>query len=89
MFEFRPFGDYGQAIGIDQGITLLGAENLRSGIVTHTNSAYLVLVAIDENGRPIPVPAFLPATPEETAWFAAAQERRRQRLRLRERGTRG
>jgi uncharacterized protein (TIGR00369 family) len=67
----------------------VAAENLRSGIVTHTNSAYLVLVAIDEDGRPIPVPAFLPATPEETAWFAAAQERRRQRLRLRERGTRG
>lgn len=61
------------------------AENLRSGVVTHTNSAYLVLVAVNEEGRPIPVPAFSPATPEEAAWFAAAQERRRQRLQLRRR----
>lgn len=56
------------------------AENLRSGAVTHTNSAHLVMVAVDEDSRPIPVPSFVPTTPEEQAWYAAAEERRRKRL---------
>lgn len=32
------------------------AENLRTGEVRHTNSAYLTYVALDENGKPTPVP---------------------------------
>ncbi len=32
------------------------AENIRSGEVTHTSAAYLTMVALDEEGRPTPVP---------------------------------
>jgi len=32
------------------------AENLRTGEVRHTNSAYLTYVALGEDGRPTPVP---------------------------------
>ncbi len=32
------------------------AENLQSGAIMHTNEASLVFVALDENGRPTPVP---------------------------------
>lgn len=32
------------------------AENLRTGEVRHTNSAYLTYVALDENGKPAEVP---------------------------------
>ncbi len=60
------------------------AENLRSGTLTHTNSAYLVLVAIDDEGRPLPVPGFVPFTSEEREWFAAAQRRRLKRQQERE-----
>jgi len=60
------------------------AEDLRSGLITHTNSAYLVLVAIDDGGRPLPVPGFMPATDEERTWFAAAQQRRLKRQQERE-----
>jgi len=32
------------------------AENLATGEVRHTNSAYLTYVALDENSKPTPVP---------------------------------
>ena len=35
------------------------AENLRTGEVRHTNSAYLTYVALGEGGRPTPVPPLL------------------------------
>jgi uncharacterized protein (TIGR00369 family) len=60
------------------------AEDLRSGQVTHTNSAYVVLVAIGDDGRPVPVPTLDPETTEEQAWLAAAQRRRLKRLQERE-----
>ncbi len=56
------------------------AENLISGVKRHTNSCYLTFVAIDENGRPVPVPAVLPETDEERRRFAAAEQRRAQRI---------
>lgn len=60
------------------------AEDLRSGKLTHTNSAYVVLVAIDDDGRPVPVPQVVPQTNEEQMWFAAAERRRLKRLQERE-----
>ena len=56
------------------------AEDLLTGRRRHTNSCYLTFVAIDRNGRPIPVPAVVPETPDEERRFAAARERRRRRL---------
>lgn len=60
------------------------AEDLASGVVTHTNSAYLVFVAIGDDGRPAPVPALTPQTEEQRQWYAKAEERRRKRLAERE-----
>jgi uncharacterized protein (TIGR00369 family) len=40
-----------------------------------TNTAYLVYVALDEEGRPAPVPRLLFETPEEEARAAQAEER--------------
>lgn len=56
------------------------AEDLITGVRRHTNSCYMTFVAIDREGRPVPVPAVIPMTPEEERWYAAAQERRRRRL---------
>jgi acyl-CoA hydrolase len=36
------------------------AENPISGARTFTNTAYVVYVALDENGRPVPVPPIIP-----------------------------
>jgi uncharacterized protein (TIGR00369 family) len=60
------------------------AEDLDSGIVTHTNSAYLVLVALDEDGRPAAVPVLEPRSDEEKRRWRAAAARREARRRVRE-----
>lgn len=45
------------------------------------NRAYAVYVALDEEGNPAPVPAFVPETGEEQEEYRAAQERREIRKR--------
>jgi len=61
------------------------AEDLGTGMVTHTNSAYLVFVALGDDGKPIAVPPLEPVTDEQKHWYAEAQERRSKRLAERER----
>ncbi len=56
------------------------AEDLTSGEITHTNSAYLVFVALDAEGRPAEVPRLLPETADERRRYDEAQERRARRL---------
>lgn len=60
------------------------AENVLTGIATHTNTAYFVYVALDEQGKPTPVPPVLCSTEEERARFARAAERQAYRLRQRD-----
>jgi acyl-CoA hydrolase len=55
-------------------------EDLKTGEVRHTSSAYLTFVALDDAGRPVPVPSVIPETAEENRRFAEAGERRRYRL---------
>ena len=47
-----------------------------SGERREINRAYLVMVALDENEKPAPVPPVLPQTEAEWAEFEAAQRRR-------------
>jgi len=61
------------------------AENIRSGEVTATSTAYLTMVALDEEGRPTPVPPLAPETPDEHRRAREAQLRRDNRLAERER----
>lgn len=56
------------------------SEDLISGVRRHTNTCYLTFVAIDRNGRPVPIPQVIPETPEQQRRYAAAQDRRRRRL---------
>jgi acyl-CoA hydrolase len=56
------------------------AENPLQKKVFHTASAYLTFVAVDANGKPVPVPQVLPQTPEEVRRHAAAALRRQQRV---------
>ena len=60
------------------------AEDPRSGAVRHTNTAYLTMVAVDDEGRPAPVPALRTTTPDEHRREAEAQLRRENRLAERE-----
>lgn len=56
------------------------SEDLISGVRRHTNTCYLTFVAIDRNGRPVPVPGLIPETDDQHRRYAAAQDRRRRRL---------
>jgi acyl-CoA hydrolase len=61
------------------------AENVRTGEVTHTSTAYLTMVALDEDGRPSAVPPVEPETADEQRRAREAQLRRDNRLEERRR----
>ena len=56
------------------------AENPITGERTHTNTAYLVYVALDEAGRPSSVPPLKAETEEEKLKMEKAKERQKRRL---------
>jgi acyl-CoA hydrolase len=55
------------------------AENTRTGSVDHVASAYLVFVAIDNEGRPVRIPEAVPETPAEARRYEGALRRRENR----------
>ena len=57
------------------------AENTRTGEVAHVASAYLVFVAMDEQGRVQKVPQLKPETPDEIRRYDDALRRREHRER--------
>ena len=61
------------------------AEELITGRRRHTNSCYLTIVAVDRDGRPMPVPELVPETADEKRRYEAAKERRARRLEERQR----
>jgi uncharacterized protein (TIGR00369 family) len=56
------------------------AENLVTGERRHTNSCYLTFVAVDDQGRPTPVPPVFPETTVERRRYEAGQRRRQRRI---------
>ena len=56
------------------------AENPITGKRTHTNTAYLVYVALDDRGRPTQVPPLQAETEEEKQRMEQAAERQKRRL---------
>lgn len=58
-------------------------EDTMTGEVKHTTSAYLTFVAIDENGKPVPVAPVVPESEEEVRRYEEAALRREYRLALR------
>jgi acyl-CoA hydrolase len=55
-------------------------ETLLTGAKLHTCSAYLTFVALDEKGKPAPIPPVIPETEEEKRRYREAGERREYRL---------
>lgn len=56
------------------------AENPITGEQTHTNNAYLVYVALDDKGKPTPIPPLKAETEEEKRKMEKAKERQEYRL---------
>jgi acyl-CoA hydrolase len=59
-------------------------ENLLTGHIQHTSSAYLTFVAIDKSGKRLPIPPVIPETEAEKRRFLEAEQRRAYRLAMRE-----
>jgi len=60
------------------------SEELETGTKTHTSSAYLVFVALDDEGKPRPVPPLIAETDEEHRRQREAKIRRETRIAHRE-----
>ena len=56
------------------------AENIFTGDRLHTNSAYVVYVALNENGKPTEVPRLIAKTEEQRQRMIEADVRQAQRL---------
>ena len=59
------------------------AMDVLSGQVTHTNSAYLVYVALDENLQPVEVPPLVATSTEEERRMEEGRQRQMERLQKR------
>jgi uncharacterized protein (TIGR00369 family) len=82
----------GDMVTLKAGVTYTGkssmevgvrveSQNLLTGEIRHTVSAYMTFVALDKNGRPIAIPPLILETPEELRRNREAQARREARLR--------
>jgi acyl-CoA hydrolase len=60
------------------------SQNLQTGESRHTSTAYVTMVALDDDGRPAPVPGIAPETDTERRREREAELRRRNRLAERE-----
>ena len=56
------------------------AEHVPTGDVAHTCTAYLTMVALGDDGKPIPLPALEPATQDDQRRRGEANHRRELRL---------
>ena len=60
---------------MEVGIKVI-AENIRTQETRHVNSCFFTMVAVDEHGKPTPVPALRPFSPDERRRYAAAEMRK-------------
>jgi len=59
-------------------------ENLRTGKLRHTSSAYLTFVGVDQQGNRLVLPQIVPETDEEKRRWHEAAQRRAYRLALKD-----
>lgn len=80
LMILRASVNYADRTSMEVGVRI-EAEHPLTGEKRHTSSAYLTFVALDEEGRPPPVPKVMPTTEDEKRRYEAARKRRGERLR--------
>src|SRR5690606_8719108 len=75
LVTFYASVNYTGRTSMEIGIKVV-TENIQKKLVRHTNSCYFTMIAVDENGVPVPVQALEPHTEEECNRYKAAQLRR-------------
>jgi uncharacterized protein (TIGR00369 family) len=79
LVTFRGSINWVGRTSIEVGIRV-EAENVLTGQVTHTNSAYAVYVALDDGGKPTPVPPLILESDEERRHWDEGVHRQAHRL---------
>lgn len=85
--NFRQPVDVGELVSLMASVNYVGrtslvvgikviAENVKDGIVKHTNTSYFTMVAKDDSDKPIEVPPLLLETPDDIRRFLEAMKRK-------------
>lgn len=81
LVTFLAAVNYTGKSSMEVGIKVV-AENIRTQEVRHANSCFFTMVAVDDQGAPVAVPALRPFSPKERSRFEAAETRKALRLEL-------
>jgi acyl-CoA hydrolase len=89
LVSFLASVNHTGSTSMEVGIKVI-AENIRTQVVRHVNSCFFTMVAVDEERKPVIVPALRPFTPDERRRHAAAVLRKevRRETELRHAGSR-
>jgi acyl-CoA hydrolase len=79
LVTFRAMVNAAWRTSVEVGVRV-EAEDIRSGEIRHVSTAYLTMVALDDDGRPSPVPPLEPETDDERRREREAGWRRENRL---------
>ena len=69
---------------MEVGIKVL-AEDIRTQVQRHANSCFFTMVAVGDGGKPTPVPALQPETPDQQRRWANALARKQLRAEMEQR----
>ncbi len=83
VVQIQAMVNFASRTSMEVGVRV-DAENLVTGETTHTASAYTTFVALDDQGKPVPVPQIIATTPDEVRRYEDARKRRESRVRLAE-----
>jgi acyl-CoA hydrolase len=75
LVSFLSSVNYTGRTSMEIGIKVI-TENIRNKSVRHANSCFFTMVAVDDDGKAVPVAPLLPATPDEERRPASAMLRR-------------
>ncbi len=78
LVTFLSSVNYTGTSSMEVGIKVV-TEDICSQVQRHANSCFFTMVAVGDDGKPVPVPSFKPQTPVEQRRWAAAQARRQLR----------
>ena len=81
LVTFLASVNYAGRTSLEVGIRVI-TENIREHSQRHANSCYFTMVALDEQGKPVPVPPLQPVGAEQVRRHAQAQQRRQLRQEL-------
>ncbi|WXL25790.1 acyl-CoA thioesterase [Ectopseudomonas mendocina] len=84
LVTFLASVNYTGRTSMEIGIKVV-TENIRERSVRHSNSCFFTMVALDDEGKPTPVPQLVPDTPDGIRRQNQAIQRRKIRAELQER----